>query len=300
MSDSTQHVLILAIGFGLVSTSILAIAAVGFTLQFGVTNILNLAYGDLMTLFAFSAYIANRAGLNIWICLVLAGLLGALASLVLNRFLFTPFIRHGTRLGGMIIVAIAAGVIIQNLILAIGGANFFSYQIADESSFQTAGMVFSSSQVVIICVAVAAMAAIHFLLTGTKMGKAMRATANNPMLARTCGINTYRTVDVAWLLSGALCGIAGVVLVMNVGSFTAGTGNAYLVMVIAAAILGGVGQPYGAMLGALTIGMVSEIATVFINPGYKDLIAFLILVIVLLARPQGILAQLSVQKELVS
>jgi branched-chain amino acid transport system permease protein/neutral amino acid transport system permease protein len=191
-------------------------------------------------------------------------------------------------------------VILQNAILAIGGPNFFSYQIVDESSFHAAGMVFTTSQLVIIVLAVAAMGAIHLLLTGTKIGKAMRATANNPMLARTCGINTYRTIDVAWLLSGALCGMAGVVLVMNVGSFTANTGNSYLVMVIAAAILGGVGQPYGAMLGALTIGMVSEVATVFINPGYKDLIAFLILVVVLLVRPQGILAQLAVQKELVS
>jgi branched-subunit amino acid ABC-type transport system permease component len=300
MSEATQHVLALAIGFGLVSTSILAIAAVGFTLQFGVTNVLNLAYGDLMTAFAFSAYVANRAGLNIWACLALAAVLGAISSLLLNRFLFTPFIRHGTRLVGMIIVAIAAGVILQNAILAIGGPNFFSYQIADESSFHAAGMVFTTSQLVIIALAVAAMGAIHLLLTGTKIGKAMRATANNPMLARTCGINTYRTIDVAWLLSGALCGMAGVVLVMNVGSFTANTGNSYLVMVIAAAILGGVGQPYGAMLGALTIGMVSEVATVFINPGYKDLVAFLILVVVLLVRPQGILAQLAVQKELVS
>jgi branched-subunit amino acid ABC-type transport system permease component len=300
MSEATQHVLALSIGFGLVSTSILAIAAVGFTLQFGVTNILNLAYGDLMTVFAFSAYLANRAGLSIWVCLVLAGVLGAVVSLLLNRFLFTPYIRHGTRLVGMIIVAIAAGIIVQNVILAIGGPHFFSYQITEETPFHAAGMVFSTSQIVIIALAVVAMAAIHLLLTTTKVGKAMRATANNPMLARTCGINTYRTVDLAWLLSGALCGIAGVVLVMNVGSFTANTGNAYLVMVIAAAILGGVGHPYGAMLGALTIGMMSEIATVFINPGYKDLIAFLILVVVLLVRPQGIMAQLTVQKELVS
>src|SRR4029077_6977351 len=107
----------------------------------------------------------NRAGLNIWACLALAAVLGAIASLLLNRFLFTPFIRYGTRLVGMIIVAIAAGVILQNAILAIGGPNFFSYQIADESSFHAAGMVFTTSQLVIIALAVAAMGAIHLLLT---------------------------------------------------------------------------------------------------------------------------------------
>ncbi|MGH6737999.1 MAG: ABC transporter permease subunit, partial [Bradyrhizobium sp.] len=101
----------------------------------------------------------------------------------------------------------------------------------------------------------------------------------------------------AWLISGALCGIAGVILFINTTSFSASTGNSFLVVIVAAAILGGVGQPYGAMLGALVIGLTSELAAAFINPAYKNVIAFIILVVVLLFRPQGILAEIATQRE---
>src|SRR3984893_18326088 len=111
--------LIPAIGFGIITASILAIAAVGFTLQFSVTNILNLAYGDIMTACAFAAYLANHAGVNIWISLVIGCLLGAVCSKLLNRFVYSGFVRRGTRLFGMIIVTIAVSLIIQILLLAI-------------------------------------------------------------------------------------------------------------------------------------------------------------------------------------
>jgi branched-chain amino acid transport system permease protein/neutral amino acid transport system permease protein len=122
----------------------------------------------------------------------------------------------------------------------------------------------------------------------TKLGKSMRATASNIELARSCGINTARIIDVAWLVSGALCGIASVALVMNTVSFQATTGSDFLVVIIAAAVLGGVGAPYGAMLGALIIGVVSEVAATYFNPALKNVFAFLVLVLVLLFRPQGL------------
>jgi len=108
-----------AIGFGIITASILALAAVGFTLQFGATNILNLAYGDIMTACAFMAYVATQAGVNIWIALVFSGLFGALFSAALNRFAYVRFIRRGTQLFGMIILSIAASIVIQNILLAV-------------------------------------------------------------------------------------------------------------------------------------------------------------------------------------
>jgi branched-subunit amino acid ABC-type transport system permease component len=120
----------------------------------------------------------------------------------------------------------------------------------------------------------------------------MRATASNPALARVSGIRTDRIVDIAWMLSGALCGVAGVVLVVNTATFAASTGSSFLVIIIAAAVLGGVGHPYGAMLGALTIGLATELSATMISPAYKDVAAFVILAIVLLVRPQGIMAAL--------
>lgn len=289
--------LVPAIGFGIVTASILAVAGVGFTLQFGVTNILNLAYGDIMTAAAFVAYLVTRAGISVWLGLVAGAAFGAVFSVLLNRAIYTPFVRHGTRLFGMIIVTIAISLIVQNGLLAIFGANFFSLQMPRPSSVHLAGMVFTTSQLAIIGIAVAVMLLIHLLLRYTKLGKAMRATATDPDLARNCGIATDRVIDVAWAISGALCGLAGVILVMNVTAFTDTTGAQFLIPIVAVAVLGGIGQPYGAMLGALVIGIASELAAAVISPDYKDVVAFAILVIVLLARPQGILSEIATRKE---
>jgi branched-subunit amino acid ABC-type transport system permease component len=289
--------LIPAIGFGLITASILAIAAVGFTLQFSVTNILNLAYGDIMTACAFAAYIANHAGVNIWISLVIAAAFGAVFCMLLNRYVYFQFVRRGTRLFGMIIVTIAISLIIQNILLAIFRPTFFSYHASQGPSYNVGSMVFTASQLAIMSIAVAAMLAVHLILTQTKLGKAMRATATNPSLARSCGVATDQVIDVAWLISGALCGIAGVALVLNTATFSEVTGAGFLVPIIAAAVLGGIGQPYGAMLGALTIGLAGEIAASVISPSYKDVVAFAILIVVLLVRPQGILSEVAAAKE---
>ena len=289
--------LVPAIGFGIVTASILAVAGVGFTLQFGVTNILNLAYGDIMTAAAFVAYLVTSAGLSVWLALLAGGAFGAVFSVLLNRFVYTPFVRRGTRLFGMIIVTIAVSLIVQNALLAIFGANFFTLQMPRPTSVHIAGMVFTTVLLAIIGIAVVVMLGIHVLLRYTKLGKAMRATATDPDLARNCGIATDRVIDLAWGISGALCGLAGVILVMNVGSFTDTTGAQFLIPIVAVAVLGGIGQPYGAMLAALVIGIASELAAAIFSPEYKDVVAFVILVIVLIARPQGILSEVATGKE---
>ncbi len=286
-----------AIGFGIVTASILAVAGVGFTLQFGVTNILNLAYGDIMTAAAFVAYLVTSAGLSVWLALVTGAAFGSVFSVLLNRCIYTPFVRRGTRLFGMIIVTIAVSLMVQNGLLAIFGANFFSLKMSRPVPVHIAGMVFTTVQLAIIAIAVVAMLLIHLLLRYTKLGKAMRATAADPDLARNCGIATDRVIDLAWAISGALCGLAGVILVMNVTAFTDTTGAQFLIPIVAVAVLGGIGQPYGAMLGALVIGITSEVAAAIFNPEYKDVVAFVILVIVLLARPQGILSEVATRKE---
>jgi branched-chain amino acid transport system permease protein/neutral amino acid transport system permease protein len=218
--------------------------------------------------------------------------------MLLNRLLYTPFVRHGTKLFGMIIVTISVSLIIQNSIQAIWGASFFSLKFSPGRSYHLLGsIVLTTSQFGIMGIAVVAMFGVYALLGFTKLGKAMRATAADPALARSCGIATDRVIDIAWLLSGALCGVAGVALAMNVTSFTSTTGGTFLIAIVAAAVLGGVGHAYGAMLGALTIGISSEVAAGVISPSYKQVVAFAVLVLVLLIRPQGILSEVAEQKE---
>ncbi len=293
-----MHLLLLSVGFGLVTASILALAAVGFTMQFGVTNVLNLAYGATMTAAAFAAYYFNARGLNVWLCLPIGAAFGGAFSLLLNRYLLSRFVRRGAGLFGMLIVTLGVGVIIENLVLAIGGSGFYNYHVDPGPTVHAGPMLFTLSQLGIMFIGIAAMVALHFLLTRTRLGKAMRATAADFSLARACGIDTERMVDVAWAISGALCGLAGVTLVANTYSFDSTTGTAFGVVIIAAVMLGGVGQPYGAMLGAVIIGLVTEVSAVFMDPGYKTVVAFLILVAVLVFVPRGIFGRAGVEREL--
>ena len=280
-----------AFGFGLVSASVIAIAAVGFTMQFGITNMINLAYGEVMISSAYVAYYMNRAGISIWVGMVAGALFGAVFSFLLNRVVYSPFQRKGTSYIGMVIVSLAISLMIANLLLPIVGAFSVSYKNTTGSLVRIGAITLTTTQIAIIGLAVVLMLFIHGLLRYTRLGKAMRATAANPTLARNCGIPTQRVVDVVWLITGALCGIAGVVAAMNSDSFAIANGAAFLIPIIAAAVLGGAGQPYGAMIGAVIIGMVTELSAAAWPPEYKEVVAFGILVVVMVLRPQGLLAK---------
>ena len=280
-----------ALGFGLISASVIAIAAVGFTMQFGIANMINLAYGEVMIVCAYVAFYVNQAGVNVWTAMIAAALAGAVLSFLLNRFLYTPFQRKGTNLIGMVIVSLAASLMLANILLPIVGYATSSYEVDQGPLLRWNGLVLTAAQIAIIFVAAILMLAVHGLLRYTRLGKAMRATAANPTLARNCGIPTQRVVDLVWLLTGALCGVAGVVAGMNSENFAVASGAAYLITIIAAAVLGGAGQPYGAMIGALIIGIVTELSAAAIAPEYKEVVAFAILVLVMVLRPQGLLAK---------
>ena len=282
---------IAAFGFGLVSMSVIAIAAVGFTMQFGITNMINLAYGEVMISSAYLAYYLNRAGISIWIGMVAGALFGAVFSFLLNRVVYAPFMRKGTANLGMVIVSLAVSLMISNLLLPIVGYYSVSYQEDAGRLIRLGSIALTRDQIIVIVIAVVLMLGIHALLTYTRLGKAMRATAANPTLARNCGIPTQRVIDSVWLITGALCGLAGVVAALNADSFAIANGSAFLITILAAAVLGGAGQPYGAMIGAVLIGLITELSAAAWSPQYKEVVAFGILVLVMVLRPQGLLAK---------
>jgi branched-subunit amino acid ABC-type transport system permease component len=285
------NLLIEAFGFGLVSMSVIAIAAVGFTMQFGITNNINLAYGEVMIASAYVAYYVNRAGISIWIGMVAGALFGAVFSFLLNRIVYSPFIRKGTSQIGMVIVSLAVSLMIANLLLPIVGYDYVSYQNSTGELIHIGPIILTTNQIGIMAVSIALMVLIHGLLKYTRLGKAMRATAANPTLARNCGIPTQRVIDAVWLITGALCGLAGVVAAMNSDSFAIVNGATFLITVLAAAVLGGAGQPYGAMIGAVLIGLITELSAAIWSPEYKEVVAFGVLVLVMVLRPQGLLAR---------
>jgi branched-chain amino acid transport system permease protein/neutral amino acid transport system permease protein len=284
-----MSIFLASLGFGLVTAAVLSIAAVGFTMQFAVTDVLNLAYAAVMIAAAFIAYEVNQAGASVWLGLVAATVAASLLSVLLNRGVYTPFQRRGTAPITLVIVSLGMTLIIEfSLQAAVGGTNR-SYTMGQGPTVKAGGLTLTAVQFVIIGLSVAVMAGVHVLLRYTKLGKAMRATAANRSLARSCGIRTDRIVTVTWALTGALCGVAGTVFAIDSGSFGATSTDLFLVVILAAVFLGGPGQAYGAMLGAVVIGLATEISAAYITPSYKDVVAFVALLAMLAVRPTGLL-----------
>jgi branched-chain amino acid transport system permease protein/neutral amino acid transport system permease protein len=278
-----------SIGFGLVTAAVLAVASVGFTLQFAVTNVLNLAYGGVMVVSAYAAYAVNQRGVSIWLSALAGIVTGAVLSLILNNLIYTPFQRKGTSPIGMVIVSLGMTLILVFGTQAIAGPTNVSYTASQGATVKPLGFNLTVVQLVIIAISITLMVLVHALIRYTRLGKAMRATAANRNLARNCGIRTDRVVTITWLITGALCGLAGVVFALDSGTFGATSTDLFLVLILAAVFLGGPGEPYGAMLGALVIGLATEISASIVVSDYKDVVAFVILIAMLAVRPSGLL-----------
>jgi branched-subunit amino acid ABC-type transport system permease component len=282
-------VFVASIGFGLVTAAVLALASVGFTLQFAVTNVLNLAYGGVMVVAAYAAYVLNNAGVNIWIATLASIVTGAVLSVFLNNVVYTPFKRRGTSPIAMVIVSLGMTLILVFGTQALAGPTNVSYSMSQGALVKVGSIELTVVQLVIIALSVVVMLLVHALIRYTRLGKAMRATAANRDLARNCGIRTDRVVTTTWLITGALCGLAGATFAINSGTFGATSTDVFLVLILAAVFLGGPGEPYGAMLGALVIGVATEVSASIIVSDYKDVIAFVILLTMLTIRPTGLL-----------
>lgn len=280
-----------AIGFGIVTAAYVALAAVGFTLQAGVSNIFNFAYGDIMISAAFVAYAVNTVGGSLWELLLVGAVAGAVVSLALNRFVFRRFVRHGVNRFGMLIVTLWTGLILQNVLLAVFGPKFFTLQVSSGrlfTFFGQHGILLTGIQLISIGIAVVAVLVVAAGLRYTRIGMAMRALATNPDLAQSSGVPARRVLDYTWVVSGVFCGLSGVVLALAAGAFEQTTGEDFLVIIFAAAVLGGIGRPVGAALASLVLGVVMEVSSLYIPPDLKELAAFALLVVVLIIRPGGL------------
>jgi branched-chain amino acid transport system permease protein/neutral amino acid transport system permease protein len=278
-----------SLGFGLVSAAVLAIAAVGFTMQFAVANVLNLAYGSVMINSAFVAFYLNvHANMNPWIAMLGGIATGAVGSYLLNRFIYTPFQRRNPMSITVIMAALGMDIAITFGLQAIVGGGFFSYRQSTGTLYRFLGMDINLLQLIIMAISAAVMILTTWLLKFTRLGKAMRATSSNPNLARNSGVRTSHVITTTWLISGALCGLAGTVFAMQTGVFEATSAQLYIVIILAAMFLGGPGKPYGAMLGALIIGTSTELSATVFNPQYKMVVAYILLLAILTFRPNGL------------
>ena len=281
--------LALGVGFGLVTASILALSAVALSLQYSVTNVPNFAHGELMTVGAYAAYVAQQSTHSIPIEVLSAVLAGGILGFSINRFLLQPFVKRGAKNLTLFVLTISMSIIVQSVLQFIfTGANV-AFTAPSEKASQIGPFLLTTQSQEIIVSAFGVMAVLYVVIRYTKYGKAQRAVADSRELARMTGINAARIVQVTWLISGLIAGFAGYVLATSIGSFGAQFGFGFLLPTFAAAILGGIGKPNGAIIGALIVGVSMEVSALYIPPNYKQSVAFVLLIITLLVRPNGIL-----------
>jgi len=279
---------------GLVLGSIYALGAIGVTLTFGILRFANFAHGEMMTLGAYFALsLIHLSGWHPLIVLPFAMLLCIAVSLGIDRFFYKPFRNSPT-----IILVIAS----FGMMLMVRSITQFSWGVQLQSlkpGIQFPYVFFdtlriSPRHIIIIASAIVLMLAVHLLLTTTRIGKAMRAMSDSPVLARLSGIDTEQVIRATWMVGAATAAAAGVFLAFDSHLDTM-MGFQILLPVFAAAILGGIGQPYGAMVGGLVIGVVEELSTYawigqtpLISPGYKAGVSFAIMIALLIWRPSGL------------
>lgn len=276
---------------GLRAGLIIAMASVGLSLVFGTTGLINFAHGELVTFGAIVAWALNvDVGLSIFVAIPLAVLAGAALSGLLDVGLFRRLQRR--RIAGFqfLVISVGLALFIQNLLLLWFGTKFAPYDIGTQSGLDLGVVTTTPRDAAIIVVSVLMLVGVALMLQRTRVGKAMRAISDNRDLAESSGIDVKFVVLVVWAVGGGLAALGGVFQ---------GLGNAVqyqmgfrlLLLMFAAVILGGLGTAYGAMVGGLVVGMVSEVSTLWLRSELKSVWALLILILLLLVRPQGILGR---------
>jgi branched-chain amino acid transport system permease protein/neutral amino acid transport system permease protein len=287
-----MHLFLSGIGFGITNGAVLAVAAMGFSLQFGVTNVLNLAYGSLMTVGAIVTLWVTRAGLGIWWAVLVGACAAAAATFVVGRTVVRAFAERRSKLFTMAIVTVALSLIIDYLLSAVTHAQIAHIPFSPGRTYSYGGLTFTSSDIIIVVIAAASAMILEFFLHFTRLGVATRAAAANPGLARASGVNTSNVAVVTWLVSGLLCGLGGALLALSYQSVSYSTGTSYLPYVLAVVIVAGIGAiGYGAII-ALILELAVQIAGVFGAGDYSIVIALAVLLVMLLTRPSGLFGQL--------
>ena len=272
---------------GIAIGSILALAAIGLTLTYGILKLSNFAHGDFMTLGAYLTWLTNKTGLNIWLSMLVGAIGTIVAMLVAEYLLWKPMRDRRASDTTLIIISIGLALFVRNGILLIYGGRNQQYQLPIVRALEFGDLRIAYYRLVVVGLAIAAIIALHIILKNTKIGKAMRAVADNIDLARVSGINVERVVLWTWIVTGILTALAGAmygliaVVRPNMGWFL-------ILPMFASVILGGIGNVYGAIAGAYIIGIAQELSVPLLGSEYKLAVALAIMIIILLVRPQGL------------
>jgi len=273
---------------GLVGAGYFALGAVGLTLVYGVLRLVNFAHGDMLTVGMYIAIAIMALGISFWPAAVLAMILTALIAVLLDRIMWEPMRRAQTSTLQLFLVATGLALVLRYSVQFFAGSQVRTVGLDTISSVDLGPWHLGRLQLVVMLVGLATIVLAGIGLRYTRLGKEMRAVADNIALAEVTGIDTRRTIRVTWLVSGAMAALAGILYAASIGSINPNFGFTILLSLFAAAVLGGIGNAYGALAGGIVIGLSQEWATLFFNPRWKPAIGFAILILTLLVMPRGI------------
>ena len=282
---------------GLVTGSIISIGAIGLTLVYGILRIVNFAHGEYLTFGAFMAFLVNVSwGGHMVAAVAFAIILTALLGVTLEFVLWRPMRNKGAGIISLFITSIGLALVVRHLIFMQWGGQPRRYEVDVFQVYDLGIFRLSRSQVVAIALAFSAIILVGVMLARTRLGKSMRALSDNPGLASIAGIDTDRVIVYTWILGAGLAGLGGVLQGLVQTSFNPNMGFTLLLPLFAAVILGGIGSAYGALAAGVLLGLVMELSTWDALAGgiravYKPAVAFALLILILLVRPQGVLGK---------
>lgn len=281
--------LLQAIANGVVEGSVIALVALGLTLVFAVSRLLNVAHGDYLTFGAYATLWASQ-GLKLAAPLaVLAGVVVTVAlGLLFHQLVFRKLVAHSNI--AALVASIGVALLVRHAIIFVAGTGQQAYDLPLYRAWRIGDLRIIPTDLAVVAISLAAITLVHLLLRYTILGREMRAVADNPELARVNGIWASRVYVTMWVVALALAAVAGTLL----GGRTViqpYLGWDVLIPAFAAAILGGLGNPYGAIVGALVIGISQDLAALWVSETYKTAVAFIILALMLLYKPTGLLGR---------
>lgn len=277
--------------FGIVLGSIITLGAIGLSLLFGILRFANFAHGDMMTVGAYLALVfVTGLGWPIYAAFPMALAGGAAIAVAIDRVLYKRLRRTAPVI--LLISSFGVALMLRSLVQLIWGPQSLVYDPEIQFPLQIFGLHIKPDHLVILAGVIILVILLHLFLQYTKMGKAMRAMSDNMDLAEITGIETERVIMWTWALGAALAAGAGIFLAMDT-RLQPFMGWNMLLPVFAAAIMGGIGRPYGAIAGGMTVGIAEEMSTLFFSPAYKSAVAFTLMIIILVVRPTGLFGRRS-------
>ena len=289
---------------GLTRGSIYALIALGYTMVYGIIQLINFAHGEIYMIGAFTALIVAGVltiyGWNQLAIILIASIVAMLYSMgygfTIEKIAYKP-LRHAPRLSALI-SAIGMSMFLQNYVLLAQTSDFmlFPSLIPDFEFLAPYSHIARSSEVVIVLTATIVMILLTFLIKFTKTGKAMRATAQDRQMAMLVGIDVNRVISITFIIGSATAAIGGVLIASHIGQINFYMGFIAGIKAFVAAVLGGIGSMPGAVLGSLVLGWTEAFFTGYVSSDYEDVFAFIFLVLILIFRPSGILGRSDKQK----